>query len=954
MALVGQASGGGRRQSKGKPGERAPNDVTDVKNLQVGPSRLSCSGGKGYSGTQTQTRQTAATGQGAELPTMNTMDTDDSDFPVRRNDSPTNSSSSFFMAPPPPQPRNRVTFGTAPQYFNASNILNFHPSNADNSDVDEEEGSSNISIDDIHIMVPNRAAPVRNPRDRQESDDDDDDDSDEQMDVDSHEVVTSIFWKGSKLGAAVYNAETSEVSILADLLDLAPQFTITKSLLLQTNPSQLVTCARLSETFVTILKEYCGPDLDAAPKRCYLNLLSSSEYKHEFIKSRILAMRLPSEPEASKQNDESHLHYIHSLIDLNNDCSVYAFGALLKFLDKSWANLNLEARDQVAPIVAVKKISLVDNVCIDLDTFTALQIFSNHSVHGVGRGKSTVVSEGLSLFALFNRCKSTLGCRAMRMMMLKPTNNFTVLNERQDVIEFCNQTNNKSFVTQILDHMRNVKGVLRILTKLKAAQPTVKDWKSLVKISDCLSDDLYRVGQSINTIMDMNESEKTKRFVVRAGVDAYLDKKKQEYSNMQDLLSSVAEHELANLPAYISECTVNYIPEMGFMLAIPLWSPNLEEKDLEIPDLHFLFISDMVAHYKTARCKELDRVLGDVLTHIMEKETEIMVRLIQFVEKKIHSITEIMDLLAEFDCLTAMAAVAQENNYVRPVLTKDRVMDVKDGRHPLQELCVSDYVPNDIEASEKVARMKILTGPNASGKSVYLKQVALISYMAHIGSFVPATSAKISLFSEIFTRIKTVESVSSTLSAFMIDLRQMALALQCSSPNSLIVIDEFGKGTSELDGLALLAASLNNLLKRKEKCPLVLISTHFHSVADLLTDQSTPIFQKLTLDHLCNDREVIYLHKLKEGGVNSSFAHQVAKAAGINSSIIRRAVDVLEAMRQNTLPKEMDMAPPDFGHGKSREEVERQRQNFMRYMTTPDDDLSQMNPDEYFSLVKNI
>ncbi|XP_059469871.1 mutS protein homolog 5-like [Neocloeon triangulifer] len=870
----------------------------------------------------------------------------------------TNSTDSTFSAPPP---RNRaVSFNATPQLIPPR----------ENSEQDED--GSEFSIDDVRSVEPHRACALNR--------NDSDHESEEEKE-DSHEVVLSIFWKGSKLGAAVYMAETSEVLVLSDIPELAPQFNVTKTLLLQIQPSQIATCGRLAEAFINVLKNYCGPDEEAAgvQKRCYLNLMTGNEYKHEFIKNRILALRLPSEPEACRGDDKLHLTYIHSLVDLNNDCSVYALGALLKFLDKHWGTLNLEVRDQTAPIVAVKKFSLTNSVCIDLDTFTSLQIFSNQiSPNNISRGKSTAVTEGLSLFALFNRCKSTMGCKALRMMMLKPTYDIKILNDRLDVIDFCIKANNKGFVEKISEHMSNVKGVLRILTKLKAGQPTVKDWKSLVKtiynvvaigelcdskrdevaifqkIADSLSDDLYRVGQSINTIMDMEESENQKRFVVHAGVDMHLDRKKQEYCSIQELLTNVAQHELNDLPTYINECTVNYIPEIGFLLAVPFWSNSLEQVDFELPGMKFVFISENVAHYKTPRCKELDRVVGDVLTLIMEKESEIMLKLIQFVESKIYSILDIMELLAEFDCLSAMAVAALENNYVRPVLTEERVMEIKNGRHPLQELCVSDFVPNDTDATKSEMRMKILTGANASGKSVYLKQVALISYMAHIGSFVPATSAKIGLLHEVFTRIQTVESISSTLSAFMIDLRQMALALQCSSPRSLIVIDEFGKGTSELDGLALLAASLNHWLRKKGDCPLVLISTHFHSVADLLIDQDSPVVQRLTLDHLCNDKEVIYLYKLKEGNVSSSFAHQVAEAAGIDPSIIRRAKDVMEAMKRNEIPKKVDTFPVTPISGKSAEEIEKQHRSFCQYMMMTEDEIAQMSADEYFELMKNI
>ncbi len=177
--------------------------------------------------------------------------------------------------------------------------------------------------------------------------------------------------------------------------------------------------------------------------------------------------------------------------------------------------------------------------------------------------------------------------------------------------------------------------------------------------------------------------------------------------------------------------------------------------------------------------------------------------------------------------LLSFAQVARKNNYVKPIVTEDNVLEIHQGRHPLLEQCADILIPNDTELNiEK--RLILLTGANSSGKSVYLKQVALIVYMAHIGSFVPAQSARIGLTDKILTRIATRESVSKNSSAFMIDLQQTNIALLNSTSKSLVLLDEFGKGTTSLDGIGLFCAVVESFTSRGQECPKVIAATHFH------------------------------------------------------------------------------------------------------------------------------
>ncbi|CAH0405561.1 unnamed protein product [Chilo suppressalis] len=249
-----------------------------------------------------------------------------------------------------------------------------------------------------------------------------------------------------------------------------------------------------------------------------------------------------------------------------------------------------------------------------------------------------------------------------------------------------------------------------------------------------------------------------------------------------------------------------------------------------------------------------------------------------------------------------MSKVSKEFGFVRPTLVREKVLNIKQGRHPLAAATCDSFVPNDTNSSLESGYVKILTGANSSGKSVYMKQIGLIVYLAHIGSFVPAERATIGVISHIYSRIHSTECVATHMSAFLIDLRQMALALQESTPDSLIIIDEFGKGTSEVDGLSLLAACLNTFLFRGEECPHLFLSTHFLDVPKFIVN--TPIVRFMRFDHTLQDGEPVFLFRLVEGSADCSFGHQVAEASGVAPNVVQRARQVLEAMKSNTLPPE--------------------------------------------------
>ncbi|XP_029213276.2 mutS protein homolog 5-like isoform X3 [Acropora millepora] len=713
--------------------------------------------------------------------------------------------------------------------------------------------------------------------------------------------VLSVAWSGGKLGSSYYDSETSQLHLQMDVIE-TNEFQFLKRVREQVQPHIIITSSKQDQRLLKILHGEA----------------------YEVCKRRITALNgLPGMPQHFTDNERDI--YMTSLVPLDNFNMVRSAGALIKYIDKKRIGVELEDPATRVPILSLKVFSLNNLLIVDNNTYSALQIFQKErhpSVYKMGTGNSGS-KEGLSLFGIMNRTRSVLGGHMLRMWFLRPSRDVNLLKQRHKAVSFFMSPRNAELVASLQDSLKHIKNVSRVLSRMKTAQASVGDWQALYKtayngtyiadlcktipvdieiarrITTKFTDELHGIGSLISKIIDFDESTEQNRFVVKPRVDPALDEKKRTYNGLPDFMTKVAREELNKLSSSITECNVVYLPQLGYLLAIPRSKEMKEEKDFALDGLEFVFLSNNRVHYKSASTRELDNLLGDTQCEITDHETAIMHRLQTVILEHTKVLVDVMDCCAELDCLISLALCARENNYVCPQLTTSSVLNIEQGRHPLQELCVSQFVPNDSIFCKESSRLKILTGPNASGKSVYLKQVGLIVFLAHIGSFVPADSAIIGITDRVFTRIHTRETVSIALSTFMIDLNQVATAVQGATENSLVIIDEFGKGTATIDGLSLLSATLRHWLARGSGSPKILVSTHFHGLIrqNLLPQSSLINYQ--TMQVIQEDEELVFLYQLVDGQADSSFACHIASLAGVPNELIKRAYQVTELVRSN-------------------------------------------------------
>ena len=258
--------------------------------------------------------------------------------------------------------------------------------------------------------------------------------------------------------------------------------------------------------------------------------------------------------------------------------------------------------------------------------------------------------------------------------------------------------------------------------------------------------------------------------------------------------------------------------------------------------------------------------------------------------------------LAAVDCLNGLAELAEQENYIRPEITEDDLIEIEEGRHPVVEKCLDDqFVPNDILLNSSDQQLLVITGPNMAGKSVFMRQVALITLLAHLGSFVPAKKARISLVDRIFVRSGASDSISAGLSTFMLEMVETAHILNNATAKSLIIMDEIGRGTSTYDGISIASAVAEYLVKNPKLRPKTLFATHYHELQTLEDRYPGQVKNYNVAVEETTQDDPVFLHKVIPGRASHSYAVVVAKLAGVPQTVTQRARRLLEKMEQKAL-----------------------------------------------------
>ncbi|XP_035879727.1 mutS protein homolog 5 isoform X6 [Phyllostomus discolor] len=682
------------------------------------------------------------------------------------------------------------------------------------------------------------------------------------------EIHLCVLWNLGHLGIAYYDTSDSTIHFMPDAPD-HENLKLLQRVLDEINPQSVVTSAKQDENMTRFLGRLASQQR-REPKRPEIIFLPNVDFGLEISKQRLLSGNYAFIPDSMTTTEK--IIFLSSIIPFDCLLTVRALGGLLKFLGRRRIGVELEDYNISIPILGFKKFVLTHLVSIDRDTYSVLQIFkseSHPSVYKVASG----LKEGLSLFGILNRCRCKWGEKLLRLWFTRPTHDLEELNSRLDVIQFFLLPQNLDMAQMLHRLLGHIKNVPLILKRMKLSHTKVSDWQVLYKtvysalglrdacrslpqsiplfrdIAQEFSDDLHHIISLIGKVVDFEGSFAANHFTVLPSIDPEIDEKKQKLVGLPSFLTEVAWKELESLDSRIPSCSVIYIPLIGFLLSIPRLPSMVEASDFEIEGLEFMFLSEEKLHYRSARTKELDALLGDLHCDIRDRETLLMYQLQCQVLARAAVLTRVLDLASRLDVLLALASAARDYGYSRPHYSPQLLgVRIQNGRHPLMELCARTFVPNSAECGGNRGRVKVITGPNSSGKSIYLKQ-------------------------------------------------QVAKAVNNATEQSLVLMDEFGKGTNTVDGLALLAAVLRHWLSLGPMCPHIFVATNFLSLFQLQLLPQGPLMQYLTMETCEDGNDLVFFYRVCEGVANASHASHTAAQARLPDKLISRGKEVSDLIR---------------------------------------------------------
>ena len=570
---------------------------------------------------------------------------------------------------------------------------------------------------------------------------------------------------------------------------------------------------------------------------------------------------------------------------------VTSAGALLVYLEQT-------QHTGLRNICSISRIDEGKFVWMDKFTFRNLEIFS-----------SAAGGEGVSLVSVIDKCSSPMGARLLRTWLAMPVMDLDELNSRYDVVEHF--VRNGEDLQKLQELIGNIGDLERIISRAAAGKISPREVMQLKRGLEqtdpirriCRGHDvapLERMAGSLDGCSDLLDAlgrtmcpdpaaAVGKGDVIASGVSEELDSLRNLARHSKDILLEIQQREMERTG--ITSLKISYNSVFGYYLEV-----RNAHKDKVPSDWIRKQTLVNAERYITAELKEYEEKILGAEEKIYVLEAQIYAGLVAQIQDNIAAIQGNCRILSRLDVLSGFAELAVSNRYCRPEMNDGHAIDIKGGRHPVIETLMpagEEFVPNDVFLDDKKQQIIILTGPNMAGKSALLRQTALIVLLAQVGSFVPADSASIGWCDKLFTRVGASDNISRGESTFMVEMLETSMILHNLSSRSLVLLDEIGRGTSTYDGMSI-ARAIVEYIHEYGHGAKTLFATHYHELNDLEN-----IYPRVRNFHIAVKevgKNVIFLRKLKEGGVAHSFGIHVARLAGMPRQVIESAERTLAAL----------------------------------------------------------
>ncbi len=572
---------------------------------------------------------------------------------------------------------------------------------------------------------------------------------------------------------------------------------------------------------------------------------------------------------------------------------IVASGAILYYLEQT-------QHIQIRHITSLRRIEEERYVRLDRFTLRSLELLS--SMNGEGKSLTDVIDNTIT----------PMGARMLRRWITFPLKDVRLIEQRLDVVDyFFREPEFRDFIEEYLHPINDLERIIskvsvgrvspRDVVQLKVALQSVEHIKKVCEQAD--NETLRQIGEQLNPCANIRDRIAreivpdppllvNKGDVIAHGVNAELDELRDIAHGGKNYLLKLQQEESERTG--ISSLKIGYNNVFGYYLEV-----RNTFKDQVPPEWIRKQTLVNAERYITQELKEYEEKILGAEDKIQILETRLYNELILALAEYTPQVQIDANLIARIDCLLGFSLAAREHNYIRPVVDDSYVIDIRQGRHPVIEtqMTVGErYIPNDVYLDNETQQILVITGPNMAGKSALLRQTALITLMAQVGCFVPAERAHIGMVDKIFTRVGASDNISMGESTFMVEMSEASNILNNLSPRSLVIFDELGRGTSTYDGISIAWAIVEYIHENLRAKARTLFATHYHELNEMQKTYSRIKNFNVAVREV--DGKVIFLRKLERGGSEHSFGIHVAKLAGMPSTIVKRADQVLKQLEE--------------------------------------------------------